>query len=435
MPRRHHLHAALARAGFRRLLGVRLASQFGDGVLQASLAGAVLFNPERSASAADVAAGFAVLLLPYSLIGPFAGVLLDRWSRQRTMVLANIVRAVAVLGLGAEIAGGVGGVGFYASALVLISLGRFLLAALSAALPRVVDPAELVTANAVSTTCGTLIAAAGGGAAIGVRALIGSGNAAYAAVAAASALPYLLAALVALPFATSALGPSEDERRDRDTVRGIAVGLLAGAKHVRDRRPVRDGLTMIGVHRLCYGVTTVCTLLLYRNYFHADGFFRAGLAGLSQVVAAIAVGGGLAALVTPAAFRRLGAIGWPVVLLVAAAVVQIVLGLPFRLSLLPPAALVLAFVAQAIKITVDTLVQQYVDDEFRGRVFSIYDAVFNVTLVIAAVLTATVLPADGHSPATVVVVAVCYLAVAALYAWVGGRDRVTAAARTTASVR
>lgn len=421
--------------GFRRLLAVRLASQFGDGVLQASLAGAVLFNPERQASAADVAAGFAVLLLPYSIIGPFAGVLLDRWSRRRTLAVANVVRAVAVLGLAAEIAAGVTGVGFYTSALVLISLGRFLLAALSAALPRVVDRAELVTANALSTTFGTLVAAAGGGAAIGLRAVIGDGNAAYALVAAFSAVPYLLAAAAAQRFAPAALGPSEDERGSRESVRRIADGLLAGARHVADRRPVRDGLAMIGVHRLCYGVTTVCTLLLYRNYFHSDGFFRAGLAGLSQVVAAIAVGGGLAALVTPLAYRRLGAISWPVLLLAAAAAVQLGLWLPFRLSLLLPAALLLAFIAQAIKITVDTLVQQHVADEFRGRVFSLYDTVFNVTLVVAAVLTATVLPADGHSPVTVVVIAACYLAVAAVYAVVGGRDRLTAAARTTASAR
>ncbi|MDQ3505736.1 MAG: MFS transporter, partial [Actinomycetota bacterium] len=78
----HHVVRGLLRRGdFRRLLGVRLSGQFSDGVFQASLAGAVLFNPERAASPADVAAGFAVLLLPYSLVGPFAGVLLDRWTR------------------------------------------------------------------------------------------------------------------------------------------------------------------------------------------------------------------------------------------------------------------------------------------------------------------------------------------------------------------
>src|ERR1700761_6774696 len=102
---RGHVRRALQHAGFRRLYSVRLAGQFGDGVFQASLAGAVLFSPEHQAKAADVAAGFAVVLLPYSFIGPFAGVLLDRWWRQRVLMFANLIRAVAVLGVGAEVAG------------------------------------------------------------------------------------------------------------------------------------------------------------------------------------------------------------------------------------------------------------------------------------------------------------------------------------------
>src|SRR5207247_6636496 len=118
--RHGHLLAALASPGFRRLLAVRLVCQFGDGVFQASLAGAVLFDPQRQAHAADVAAAFTVLLLPYSLVGPFAGVLLDRWWRQRVLVLANAARGVAVLGVAAEIAAGVEGVAFYSSALVII---------------------------------------------------------------------------------------------------------------------------------------------------------------------------------------------------------------------------------------------------------------------------------------------------------------------------
>src|SRR5690348_12017784 len=60
----------LARGDFRRLLATRLSAQFGDGVFQAALAGTVLFDPARAADPLDVAAGFAVLLLPYSLVGP-----------------------------------------------------------------------------------------------------------------------------------------------------------------------------------------------------------------------------------------------------------------------------------------------------------------------------------------------------------------------------
>lgn len=426
MPRRRHLLAALAHPGFRRLYAVRLAGQFGDGVFQASLAGAVLFNPERQADAADVAAGFAVLLLPYSLIGPFAGVLLDRWSRQRVLTIANAARAGGLLVFAAGIAAGLDGAGFYAAALLLISVARFLLSALSAALPHVVPEDELVTANAFATTSGTVAAALGGGAAIALRAVIGSGDGDYGVVAATAALPVLVAALTAAGFARTALGPSRDERAQRETARQIVRGLGAGLQHVRQRPAALHGLVAIGVHRLCFGVTTVCTVLLYRNYFTSSGVFRAGLAGLTQVVAAIAVGGAIAALVTPAAVRRLGPRRWPAALLAGAAAVQLGLVLGYRLPLVLLSALLLGFAAQGIKISVDTLVQQHVDDAFRGRVFALYDTLFNVTLVVAAVLTATVLPEDGYAPVSVVVIAVAYLVTAAAYLRAGSRTPVQA---------
>ena len=75
--------------GYRRLLTTRFAIQFADGMFQAALGGAVLFNPERQADPIAVAVGLAVLLLPYSLIGPFAGALLDRWERRWVLVVSS----------------------------------------------------------------------------------------------------------------------------------------------------------------------------------------------------------------------------------------------------------------------------------------------------------------------------------------------------------
>ncbi len=82
---------------FRRLLRVRLSGQFADGLFQAALFSAVFFNPERATSAGQAAAAFATLLLPYSVVGPFAGVLLDRWRRQRVLQHGNVLRAAVVV--------------------------------------------------------------------------------------------------------------------------------------------------------------------------------------------------------------------------------------------------------------------------------------------------------------------------------------------------
>src|SRR4051794_37796653 len=95
--RRHrNVRAILGARGFRRLLVSRLLSQLGDGWFQAGLASSVFFNPDKAVSPAAVAMAFAVLLVPYSTLGPFVGVFLDRWSRRNTLVAANTIRAVMV---------------------------------------------------------------------------------------------------------------------------------------------------------------------------------------------------------------------------------------------------------------------------------------------------------------------------------------------------
>jgi hypothetical protein len=420
---RHHLRVALRSPGFRRLFSARLAAQFGDGVFQLSLAGAVLFNPEHQAHAADVAAGFAVLLLPYSLIGPFAGVLLDRWWRQRVLVWTSVLRAVAVVGIGGEIATGLHGLAFYASALIVVSISRFFLSALSAALPHVVGADELVTANALSTTLGALATTAGGAAAVGLRVVLGGASSgSYAVIAASAAVAFLLAAWRAIGFDHAALGPDEAQRAQRESVGEIVRGLAAGFAHLRSRRPAFLALAAVSVHRLCYGLFAVCSVLLFRNRFAAEGVLRTGLAGLAQLVVVIAVGSAAAALVTPPVSRHTGLPRWCGAMLAGAGLVQLTLVLPYRLPLYLTGALLLGFCAQGLKICVDTIVQRHIDDEFRGRVFALYDTVFNVAVVTAAVMVALVLPSDGYSPISVVVIGLAYLTTAVVYTRLTGTD-------------
>ena len=78
-------------------------------------------------------------------------------------------------------------------------------------------------------------------------------------------------------------------------------------------------------------------------------------------------------------------------------------------------AFVVGVAAQGSKICVDTIVQESVDDAFRGRVFSFYDVIFNIAFVSAAAFAALALPADGASPAVFAVISVGYALTAATY--------------------
>ena len=80
-----------------RLLGVRWSGQATDGLFQSALASFVLFSPERQADALSAAIAFAVVLLPYSLVGPFVGTILDRVSRQRALLFANAARGINLI--------------------------------------------------------------------------------------------------------------------------------------------------------------------------------------------------------------------------------------------------------------------------------------------------------------------------------------------------
>ena len=80
-----------------KLLRVRWTGQLTDGMFQSALASFILFSPERQPDAVKAALAFAVVLLPYSIVGPYVGIFLDRFSRKRVVQLANLFRAFDLL--------------------------------------------------------------------------------------------------------------------------------------------------------------------------------------------------------------------------------------------------------------------------------------------------------------------------------------------------
>jgi len=207
----------------------------------------------------------------------------------------------------------------------------------------------------------------------------------------------------------------------REAVRHVARGLKDGLRHLAERRPAAYALIAIGAHRFFYGISTVALILLYRNYFHDGDEVDAAFNELSVAVLVSGVGFVSAAVLTPVVTERIAQRTWVLGLLVAAAVTQLFPGALYTEPALLVSAYFLGLASQGIKIVVDTLVQTHVDDVFRGRVFSLYDVIFNVAFVAAAAVGAVVLPSDGKSYAVLVAIAAGYLVTAAWYARVTRR--------------
>lgn len=409
------LRVLLRLSGFRRLLAVRLLSQLSDGVFQVALAAYVVFTPEKQTSPTAVASAMAVLLLPYSLLGPFTGVLLDRWRRREVLLYCNLLRAGLCCGTAGLILLHVPDWLFYLSALSVTAVNRFVLAGLSAALPRVVEAERLVMANSVSPTAGTLAATAGGGAAFVGHLFASEGAGADAATVLLGALLYLCAGLSALALDRDLLGPDLPEGGTprlgaalASTVRGLRAGLL----HLGQRPAARQAMTAMTAMRFCYGALTVTLLMLCRYAWSDASDSDHGLALLGLAVGVSAAGFFAAAVVTPWATGRFGTAGWITGCSAASALLLPPLALSFTVAPMMLAAAALGVTTQGAKIATDTVVQTQVDDRFRGRVFSLYDVAFNVAFVGAAAVTALVLPPDGRSFGLALTLAVFYAATA-----------------------
>ncbi|WP_420881061.1 MFS transporter [Rhodococcus sp. (in: high G+C Gram-positive bacteria)] len=382
--------------GLARLTAVRFASQYGDGLFQAALGGAILFNPERETEPLAIAAGFAVLLLPYSVIGPFAGALLDRWDRRVVLLWANALRSILILVIAATLVAGAGETTLLLLALAAIGVSRFVLAGISASLPHVVRQSWLVPTNSVLATAGSVFSALGAGTAVAVIGIVGAGDVGSGTAVAVGAVGSVIAVWATRGFARHTLGPTDTVTDTRGTALAILEGLRVGATAVWQAPGVTTAMLGIGAHRIAFGVNTLLFVLILRDPA-AGGALPGGLAGFGVAVGATAAGLLLAALVTPWLIPRLGRPRTVTVAIAFALVVQVTMIATLSQIWLLAGAFLLGFAGQTVKLTGDAAMQIEIDDDRRGQVFALQDTVFNVAFCAAIAAAATVVAPDGRS--------------------------------------
>ena len=397
-----------------RLLGVRWSGQATDGLFQSALASFVLFSPERQADALSAAVAFAVVLLPYSLVGPFVGTILDRVSRQRALLFSNLARAANLLVVAWLVFTGQTGVELTIFVLIAFGINRLILAGLSAGLPLIIESKSLISANALAVTGGSVLVVLGGGLGVAIRNVfdhLAVADHADAIMVLVAAGGYLSAALFTLRVGKKEIGPLPHEVKEASFKEGI-IEMREGFAFLRTHQDAIRGILATAVQRGGITALTLTALLLERNTFNSPSNPEAGLAGFGIVLTIAGVGITLGALTAPYGVARFGRHRWIKWSLLVGSGGPIFLVISQTEIALALTGFFVALCGQNVKVTNDALVQSKIDDYYRGRVFAVYDVLVNGAIVSGGLIAALLLPTSGVTPWVPALVSASYLLVA-----------------------
>ncbi len=389
MPRRHRASAhrgslarakeALASRDFRLLTSARIASAVSDGIFQAFLIDRLVFLSPEKGTAIGVAKAYAVLVIPFSLLGPFTGVIIDRWSRRRILVFTPLIRAAATLGI-LVLTSGQASLLLYALSLVVVSLNRFYISTTGAVLPALVPDEDLLMANSVTQATGTVLTFAGLVVGTQVADQVGDRG-------------LLVAPLVLWPISAiiaswigKVLRPAGSYRPLHTELRRVSADLARGARRLVSTPAALGSITSIGLDQFLIGVVTVLSVVVFKEEFNQ------GVASYGRIVGAGGVGV-IVGTATVGLFEQ--RLEKPRIMAVAFAVAGIV-GLAVAPRIIGPTVFLMSFTLGLSypwrKVPADTIVQDSIPDRFRGRVFALYDLAFSLPRVAAAALAIVLIP-------------------------------------------
>ena len=132
----------------------QLFSQSGDRVFQMALLG--LMAVRHPGSVVAITNMLTFTIIPVFIIGPIAGVYIDRWDRRRTLFICDFIRGLLILLAAFYLAHLPDLWPMYAVVFIIFSLSRFYVPAKMSFLPEIVHEEHLLIANSLSTTTGMI---------------------------------------------------------------------------------------------------------------------------------------------------------------------------------------------------------------------------------------------------------------------------------------
>lgn len=360
---------------FRLYWSGQIVSQLGDWFSAITVQALLL---EYTGNAASIAGFMVASLLPSLLLGPIAGVVVDRLPRRSVMIASDLLRAVIALGLLAMHGPETAWIG-YACVAALSSCSAFFEPARIATLPNITSDEELVTANALSSVTWSIMLTSG--------ALVGGLVGHFLGTNAA----FLLNSLSFVGSALFLLRMQVPDHRDPQRASRGFGDIADGFRYVWAHPEIRWALTAKMGWGVAGGIQTL--LPIYGAKLFPLPGDRSGQLSISVLFAA----GGLGTALGPVIARKFTGrdpkrIRW------AIAISFVVAGIYYGVMALAPnlaATGTLLFLARMhgaiVWVFSTVLLQILVEDAFRGRVFAAETSLFTATMMTSNVVTSQLL--------------------------------------------
>jgi MFS family permease len=348
----------LRQPNFRLLTLGGIVSSLGDWLLFIALP---FYIYDLTGSALATGGMFIAETVPTILLGSVAGVFVDRWDRKKTMIVADVARGVLLLLL--LTAGSRDWIWvIYVVTVIQSSIGLFFGPAKNALIPRLVDDNDLLAANSLVSTTSELTRLVGPALGGAVMALFG-----LTSVVVLDSASFLFSAAMVWLIDVSADPETSAEGAPDSAAAPMKVwqDFLAGLALVRRDRVISRVLLVFGLFMVGQGIINVLIVPFIKDVLQGNALLFGWVAsaqGVGGLLGSIVIGMVGKRFPTERLFR-LGLIALSVafVLLVNVHLVPLVL----TLTALAGVAVVAAFVGS------QTLLQQRVTDQFRGRIFGV----------------------------------------------------------------
>ena len=358
---RFHPYLRLARdARFSAFWTGQTISLFGDRLNQIALGFMVL---TITGSAMETGLVFLAATLPNLMLGPIAGPFVDRWNQKAVMIVSDLLRAGLVMLI--PFVGPSNLFLVYPIVFLVTTVSLFFRPAKAAVVPRMVDPDDLVAANAAIWTGETVADIAG----YPLAGLLVGFLASQVWVAFwLDAASYVISAILILSImiAPAARAAAEVTTAARGAV-GAFLDELRDGWHVLRRQPTLFQNTLISaVAQLSVGTTLALTIVYGRDVL--DGRFIPFPQNYAAIDAAIGIGNLIGGFAVGAVGSRLRK-GWLVVVgFIVMGASTVALGLTSNVLLALVAALVMGVFNLVYIIPTQALFAELTPEGFMGRV-------------------------------------------------------------------